>query len=139
MDLREGDRLSPSPALSSASGISMKQTNKNPAKVKRAASHPDRPGERCEASPGTFSPRVNRARCEGKADCIEVCPYDVFALGVISSEDFAQLSLGAKLKSLVHGRKTALTPNSDACRACGLCVVACPEHAIMLVPRAAAP
>jgi len=115
----------------------MKQPNENPAKVKRAASHPDRPGERCEASPGTFSPRVNRARCEGKADCIEVCPYDVFALGVISSEDFAQLSLGAKLKSLVHGRKTALTPNSDACRACGLCVVACPEHAIILVPRAA--
>jgi ferredoxin len=27
---------------------------------------------------------------------------------------------------------TAYTPNADDCRACGLCVVACPEQAIML-------
>jgi 4Fe-4S ferredoxin len=27
----------------------------------------------------------------------------------------------------------AYTPNAEACRACGLCVVSCPEHAISLV------
>ncbi|MFO0642600.1 MAG: 4Fe-4S binding protein [Polyangiaceae bacterium] len=43
------------------------------------------------------------------------------------------LSLLEKVKSVVHGRKTAYTPNAAACRACGLCVVACPEKAITLV------
>ena len=27
---------------------------------------------------------------------------------------------------------TAYAPNADDCRACGLCVVACPEQAIVL-------
>lgn len=50
--------------------------------------------------------------------------------------DFFELSFFEKLKSRAHGRKTSYTPNADACRACGLCVVACPEHAIALVPSA---
>jgi NAD-dependent dihydropyrimidine dehydrogenase PreA subunit len=33
----------------------------------------------------------------------------------------------------VHGKQTAFTPRADACHACGLCVVACPEKAIALV------
>jgi ferredoxin len=36
-----------------------------------------------------------------------------------------------------YGMKTAYTPNSDRCLACGLCVVACPERAIDLVEIAA--
>jgi ferredoxin len=35
----------------------------------------------------------------------------------------------------VHGLKIAYTPNVDACRSCGLCVAACPEHAITLAKR----
>jgi 4Fe-4S ferredoxin len=32
----------------------------------------------------------------------------------------------------VHGGKQAYAVNADACRACGLCVTACPEKAITL-------
>ncbi len=107
-------------------------TAKNPQKIKAASNHPDRPGERCQADPGTWRPRVDRSKCEGKKDCVEVCPHDVFTVERIRDADFAALGPLSKLKSLVHGRLTAYTPNADACRACGLCVVACPEHAITL-------
>ncbi len=105
-------------------------------KVKRAASHPDRPGSECKAPAGELGPVVDRARCEGKEDCVAVCPYGVFEVRRMDDEDFAALPFFAKLKSRVHGRQTAYTPRADACRACGLCVVACPERAVRLVPRA---
>ena len=102
-------------------------------KARRAAKHPDRPGEECRAEPGRYAPVVDRARCEGKRDCVEVCPHSVFTVRRIDDADFARLSLLGRVKSMVHGRKTAYTPAADQCRACGLCVVACPEKAITLV------
>lgn len=102
-------------------------------KAKRAAAHPDRPGEECKAAPGTYRPVVNRARCEGKHDCVDVCPYDVFEVRKIDDDEYRAQLLLVRLKLLVHGKKTAYTPHADACRACGLCVVACPERAITLV------
>ena len=113
----------------------MSTTSRNPAKAKRAAAHRDRPGEECKAAPGAFAPVIDRNRCEGKNDCVEVCPYDVFEVRRIDDADFARLSLLGKIKSVVHGRRTAYTPGADQCRACGLCVVACPEKAIRLVAR----
>ena len=77
---------------------------------------------------------IDRARCEGKRDCVEVCPHDVFEVRRIDDADFRALSVVGKLKSIAHRRQTAYTPRADACRACGLCVVACPEAAIRLVP-----
>lgn len=103
-------------------------------KARRAAKHADRPGERCRAEPGAFRPVVNRNRCEAKADCVEVCPYQVFEVARMERADFEALSMLGKLKALAHGRKTAFTPNAAQCHACGLCVVACPEDAIQLVP-----
>jgi 4Fe-4S ferredoxin len=108
--------------------------SKKPDKARRAAAHPDRPGEKCRAEPARYVPVVDRARCEGKNDCVAVCPYDVFEVRRMDDHDFAALGLLAKLKSIAHGRKTAYTVRADACRACGLCVVACPEHALKLVP-----
>jgi 4Fe-4S ferredoxin len=84
------------------------------------------------------SPVIDRNRCEGKDECVKVCPEDVFEVRTIDDADFAALSFFGKLKSRAHGRKTAYTPNASACQACGLCVTACPEDAIKLVARARA-
>jgi len=87
----------------------------------------------CRSAPGTFAPVVSRGKCEGKADCARVCPYDVFEVRRIDDADFAALGVLAKLKSVAHGRKTAYAPRASACQACGKCVDACPEKAIKLV------
>jgi NAD-dependent dihydropyrimidine dehydrogenase PreA subunit len=107
----------------------------NPAKVRAARANPDRPGERCRAEPGRFVPVVDLTRCEGKRDCTEVCPYDVFEVTRITNDDFASLSVMGKLRSLAHQRQAAYTVRAQDCHACGLCVVACPESAISLQIR----
>lgn len=101
---------------------------------RRAAAHPDRPGRRCAAPRGTWAPIVDHGRCEAKADCAVVCPNDVFEVRRIDRSDFEQLGLMGRLRVTVHGGRTAYTPRADQCAACGLCVVACPEHAITLEP-----
>jgi 4Fe-4S ferredoxin len=105
----------------------------NSEKARRAAQRPDRPGQKCGAEAKTYRPVVDRNACEGKRDCVEVCPYGVFEVRQIDEEDFLSLSFLGKLKSRAHGRLTAYTPHADLCQACGLCVVACPEKAITLV------
>ena len=102
------------------------------AKQRRAAAHPDRPGERCSAPGGVFVPIVDHARCEGKRDCIDVCPNDVFEVRRIEEADYRRLGRINRLKVRAHGMVTAYTPNASDCHACGLCVVACPEQAIAL-------
>ena len=87
----------------------------------------------CKHEAGVFEPLVDRAGCEGKKKCVEVCPYDVFEVRRIDDDDFARLGFLAKMKSRVHGRLTAYTPRALACHGCGLCVTACPEDAIKLV------
>lgn len=92
--------------------------------------------DRCNPPPaeaGRFKPVIDRRRCEGKAACMVVCPYDVFEVRTMDDRDYAALPLAARFKSGFHGRQTAYTPNEDACHACGLCVTACPEKAITLV------
>lgn len=89
----------------------------------------------CRQAPGAFEPRIDRNRCEGKGDCLAVCPFDVFTLGVLPKDERQGLSLVGRVKGFAHGWKQAFTPNADACRACGHCVSACPEHAITLVRR----
>ena len=101
---------------------------------RRAAAHPNRPGERCNAPAGTWTPVVDHGRCEGKKDCIVVCPHDVFEVRTIERSDFRELNPLQRIKVVAHRGQTAYTPNADQCAACGLCVVACPERAIRLVP-----
>jgi NAD-dependent dihydropyrimidine dehydrogenase PreA subunit len=87
----------------------------------------------CHGTPHATAPVVDPTRCEGKAECVRVCPYNVFEVRRMDDADFAELGFFSKLKSMVHGRKLAYTPRADECLACGLCVKACPEQAITLV------
>jgi NAD-dependent dihydropyrimidine dehydrogenase PreA subunit len=103
-----------------------------PEKARRAAIDPLRPGEKCLAPAGHWVPVIDRTKCEGKKECVDVCPYSVFELGTLTVDEYESMFLMGKLKAIRHGRKTARTPLAGACRACGLCVVACPEDAITL-------
>lgn len=87
----------------------------------------------CKQGAGQFVPRIDRNRCEGKAPCAEVCPYDVFEIGTLPASERRQLSWKGRIKGFAHGYKQAFAVRADLCRACGLCVKACPEHAITLV------
>lgn len=115
-------------------GPPLEQPKRNIEKVRRATANRNRPGEECQAKPGAYQPVVNLGKCEGKKDCVEVCPYGVFAIDRIRPEDYEKLGYFGKLKSRAHGGVVAYVIRGDHCQACGLCVVACPEKAIKLVP-----
>lgn len=87
----------------------------------------------CAQSPGSFRPLIDRNRCEGKAECVKVCPVSVFTVGTLPQELRTRLGLRGKLKGMAHRWQQALLVNPQACEACGLCVKACPEKAITLV------
>jgi 4Fe-4S ferredoxin len=92
----------------------------------------------CKQAAGMFAPVIDRMRCEAKEDCVEACPYDVFEVRQLADEDKRALSIVARVKAWVHGHRQAFAVRADECHACGLCVIACPEHAIKLM-RVATP
>ena len=87
----------------------------------------------CKHEPGGLVPVIDRSRCEGKEDCVQVCPYSVFEMRQLSDRDKHGLSLGVRLKAWVHGNRQAFAVDPQNCHACGLCVSACPERAINLL------
>lgn len=93
----------------------------------------------CRQPPGLLRPVIDRNRCEGKGDCVAVCPHDMFSVGTLPAERRKELNLLGKLRGFAHGWQQAFTPNADACRACGHCVKACPERAITLVRHTRVP
>ena len=88
--------------------------------------------ETCKQPAGFTAPVIDANRCEGKADCVRVCPYDVFEVRKLTGQERGRLSLLAWVKVSVHGGKQGFVINGEACHACGLCVAACPENAIRL-------
>jgi NAD-dependent dihydropyrimidine dehydrogenase PreA subunit len=62
-----------------------------------------------QGSPGAYAPVVDHGKCEGKGDCVEVCPYDVFDVTQIADEDYRALGWRARLRVKVHGMQTAYT------------------------------
>ena len=91
--------------------------------------------EECRGEPGKVAPVVDRNRCEGKRDCVRVCPYDVFEVRVLTPEERAGVSIRGRVNLLVHRNRQAVVIRPSDCHACGLCVAACPERAIRLTPR----
>ncbi len=98
----------------------------------------DQKDKPCKQDAGAFQPVIDRNRCEGKADCVTVCPYQVFTVGTLPVEQRSGLSFLGRIKGRAHRWQQAFTPNAEACHACGLCVKACPESAITLVRTAVA-
>lgn len=86
----------------------------------------------CAEQAGKVVPRIDRNRCEGKAACASVCPFEVFEIRTLAPQDRASLSLRGRLKAWAHGGKQAYVARPDACHACGRCIAACPEKAITL-------
>ncbi len=90
------------------------------------------PSVDCKQDAGVLTPIINRNRCEGKEDCVRVCPYNVFEIGTLSIEQRRALPLGSRIKAWAHRNRQAFAIRADDCHACGLCVAACPEQAITL-------
>ncbi len=86
----------------------------------------------CPSAAGVVQPVIDRNRCEAKAACVAVCPYQVFAIGALTPDERAGLSLRGRIKAFFHGGRQALVVRGDDCHACGRCVPACPEGAIRL-------
>jgi NAD-dependent dihydropyrimidine dehydrogenase PreA subunit len=86
----------------------------------------------CADHAGKVAPVINRGRCEGKADCVTVCPYEVFQVRQFSWDELGDISLRGKLKAWAHKRMQADVVAPEACHACGLCLKSCPENAITL-------
>jgi NAD-dependent dihydropyrimidine dehydrogenase PreA subunit len=95
--------------------------------------------DECDASPGRagkVAPVIDRNLCEGKAECVRVCPFGVFRIEVLSGPQRSALRWRGRLKAWAHGGRQAMVVNAGDCHACRLCVAACPEEAITLAPLA---
>jgi 4Fe-4S ferredoxin len=88
-------------------------------------------GAQCK-EPAVVAPVIDRNRCEGKEDCVRVCPYGVFEMVKLDEEQRRELAGFGRLRAFFHGYRQALVARADQCHACGQCVTACPEKAIKL-------
>lgn len=94
--------------------------------------------ENCHPEAGELKPIIDQSRCEGKKDCVEVCPHNVFEVRKLTAAEKKNFSLIGRLKLAAHGSQQAFAVRAADCHSCGLCVQACPEKAIKLISSARA-
>jgi len=70
---------------------------------------------------------INRKKCEGKADCVKICPEHLFEL-----KRPEKLGFLTRIKVNAHGGKQAYVKNEKDCTKCMKCVEACPEKALLV-------
>lgn len=87
----------------------------------------------CRPEAGKVFPVIDRNRCDGKQDCVAVCPFDVFAMQRITAFDIVAMPVQPRKAHKLIGKWQAFTVQPEACHDCNLCVVACPEDALRLV------
>jgi len=63
----------------------------------------------CNQTAGVIKPMVDFNRCEGKGECVRVCPENVFAMARIENADYRKLGLASRFKLRVHGMQVAYT------------------------------
>ena len=103
-------------------------------KKRSAADVEARSTKNCDAAPGRVIPIIRRDLCDGERDCVVVCPYDVFQVRRLTFAEWRAVPrLSLRLALPLFGNRQAFTVDADACRACGLCVRACPHRAVELV------
>jgi 4Fe-4S ferredoxin len=93
----------------------------------------------CHEMAAKVMPVINPNRCEAKAHCVAVCPYNVFEIRALTPKELGVLTFATRIKIRIHGGKQAFVVRGDACHACGLCVTACPEKAITLAKASDTP
>src|ERR1700749_2944045 len=72
------------------------------ARVRRTVM-PGKSSASCKQEPGALRPLVELTRCEGKGDCVRVCPESVFEIRRIADVDYLRLGLLHRFKQRVHG------------------------------------
>lgn len=89
----------------------------------------------CQDIAGKWRVLIDRNRCEGKEDCVKVCPEGVFVVRKLSDEEFNTHVKGflPRLKVRAHGKRQAFAEGEADCRHCLRCVDACPEKAIQVI------
>ena len=74
--------------------------------------------EQCEDVAGKWRVLIDRNRCEGKEDCVRVCPEGVFTVRKLTDEEFRTHVTGflARLKVRAHGKRQAFADDEADCR-----------------------
>lgn len=87
----------------------------DPARARRAAADPSRPGERCRAPAGAW--RRSSIRGErGQVRLRRGLPYRVLEVRTMDAAEFSALPLLPRLKSWAHRKQTAYTSGADLCQ-----------------------